>query len=253
MIARLGSDSIMYKHGMNVLTSGTASPKSWFLKVKTLCHQYDLPDPIRVLLSQPSKEQFKSLTNGKVLDWWNKKYRAEKLLLSSLSLFRADFMSLSQPYPIWTTAGSSPFEVRKATVQARMLSGRYRTCWLRRHWSGDSSGNCCIPGCGGVPGTLQHLVTGECPALSSVLDRCLALWSSVLTDNPILIPVVHQYCLGPPETFLSFLVDPTTISEVISLSQEHGLVINEKLCYMTRTWLFLFHKERLKLLNIWTK
>ena len=100
-----------------------------------------------------------------------------------------------------------------------MLSGRYRTCWLRRHWSGDSSGNCCIPGCGGVPGALQHLVTGECPALFSVLSRCLALWTSVLAENEMLRPVVHKYCLGPPEYFLSFLVDPTTLPEVISLTQ----------------------------------
>ena len=40
-----------------------------------------------------------------------------------MNLFRAEFMSLSHPHPIWTSAGSSPFEVKKANVQARMLSG----------------------------------------------------------------------------------------------------------------------------------
>ena len=124
---------------------------------------------------------------------------------------------------------------------------------LRRNWSGDITGSCSLPGCGGVPGTLQHLVTGECPALEHVLLKCLTLWSSVTSTNPIISKIVAQYCLGPPETLLSFLVDPTTLPEVISLSQEYGADINDRLCYMTRTWLFLFHKERLSLLNLWTQ
>ena len=146
-------------------------------------------------------------------------------------------MSLSQPHPIWTTAGSSPYEVRKATVQSR------------RHWSGDSSGHCKVPGCSDTPGTLQHLATGECPGLADALVRAVALWKSFLLQNPILFPVVKHYSLG--DSFLSFLLDPTTMPLVISLTQTHGKQISEKLCYMTRTWLFYMHKERLKQLGLW--
>ena len=160
-------------------------------------------------------------------------------------------MSLSHPHPIWTSAGSSPYEVKKATVQARMLSGRYRTCWLRRHWSGDSSGTCRVPGCSNELGTLQHLATGECSGLANAFVRSLALWKSFLRDNPILFPVIKHYSLGDPIDFLKFLVDPTTQPLVISLTQTHGTNITEKLCYMTRTWLFYMHKERLKLLELW--
>ena len=120
----------------------------------------------------------------------------------------------------------------------RMLSGRYRTCWLRRHWSGNVSGTCQIPGCSDQPGTLQHIATGECPGLST-------------SDNPVLFPVVQHYSVGDNCEFLAFLVDPTTQPTVISLTQTHGSIIIEKLCYMTRTWLFMMHKQRLKLLNLW--
>ena len=160
-------------------------------------------------------------------------------------------MSLCKPHPIWTSAGSSPYEVRKATIQARMLSGRYRTCWLRRHWSGDQSGTCQIPGCSGEPGTLRHLATGECPGLATALVRAVALWSSFLKDNPVLFPLVQEFSLGDPDEFLAFLVDPTTRPPVITLSQTYGTTIIEQLCYMTRTWLFYMHKERLKLLKLW--
>ena len=76
-------------------------------------------------------------------------------------------LSTGHPLQLWTSCKGSELEVRKATIQARMPSGRYRTCWLRRHWSGDASGNCRVLGC--TPdtlGTLVHLATGQCPGLA---------------------------------------------------------------------------------------
>ena len=35
--------------------------------------------------------------------------------------------SLTNPNPIWSTAGSSSFEINKCTILAHMTSGRYRT------------------------------------------------------------------------------------------------------------------------------
>ena len=132
-----------------------------------------------------------------------------------------------------------------------MLNGRYRTCWLRRHWSGDQTGQCKVPGCTGEPGTLQHMATGECNGLNTALVRAVALWKTFLVDNPELFPVIKHYSLG--DSFLSFLLDPTTKPLVIYLTQRHGPIISEKLCYKTRTWLVFMHKERLKLLGFWLK
>ena len=256
MISRLGPGNILHQYGMQVLASPTSYSQSWFLQVKEICQQYSLPDAHSLLSDPPSRYSFKRSARQKVIDFWNAKLRecadpTNPAYLPSLSFFRVNFMSLSRPHPIWTSAGSSPYEVKKATVQARMLSGRYRTCWLRRHWSGDQSGNCNIPGCINVPGTLQHLATGECPGLHNSLVRAVALWKSFLSDNPMLFSVVKHFSLGDPTSFLSFLLDPTTQPLVISLTQIHGTIISEKLCYMTRTWLFYMHKERLKLLQLW--
>ena len=161
-------------------------------------------------------------------------------------------MSLATTHPIWTSAGSSPYEIRKATVQARMLSGRYRTCWLRRHWSGDLTGTCSIPGCPNMPGTLLHIATGECPGLVQAYSHATALWNTFLADNPILLPII-QLAQADRSRFLSFLLDPSTQPSVISLVQKEGNVVTDQLCYLTRTWLFIIHKERLKLMKLWTK
>ena len=229
---------------------------SWFHQIRDLSNQYSLPDPISVLANPPLKATHKRSVKLKVIDWWQTKLRGEAATLSdsSLSLFHSEFMSLSTPHPIWTSAGSSTYEVKKATVQARMLGGRYRTCWLRRHWSGDSSGFCQVPGCSDEPGTLLHIATGQCPGLSAARIRAVALWTIFLRQNELIFPVIRDLSLGDPQHFLAFLVDPTTNSQVISLAQANPTIdIISKLCYMTRTWLYALHKERLKLLGFWTK
>ena len=130
MIARLGPTNILHQHGCSILADISSNKFSWFYQVSDLCKQYSLPDPLHVLHHPPSKLSFKRQAKLRVLDWWNTKYRAEVASLPSLSMFRAECMSLANPHPIWTSAGSSPYEIRKATVQARMLSGRYRTCYI---------------------------------------------------------------------------------------------------------------------------
>jgi hypothetical protein len=242
---------IHHQLAVQILSSPSNYQNSWFHQLRDICKNYSIPHPLQLLSDPPSSSSFKNTCKKKFLDFWNRKLCASASGKDSLILFKAGVMSLTRPHPIWTSAGCSSYEVRKATVQARMLSGRYRTCWLRRHWSGDSSGHCRIPGCRDQLGTLQHLATGECPGLSTSLVKATTLWSSVLKDNPVLFPIIKQCSIGPPDAFLAFLVGQTTQSPVISLTQTHGTIISEKLCYMTRTWLFQMHKERLKLLNLW--
>ena len=88
------------------------------------------------LLETPSsKEVYKKLVKTKVIDYWEVMLRKEASVLSSLSFFNPSFMSLQRSHPIWLTAGHSPFKVAMATIQAKMLSGRYCCGYLTRHWS----------------------------------------------------------------------------------------------------------------------
>ena len=133
--------------------------------------------------SPPTQYQWKSLTKAKVVDWWQVKLRGEADHLDSLVYFKPSFMSLSSPHPLWTTA-KSPFEVRKAVITARMLSGRYRTDRLMRHWSrSNPEGFCRLPGCHGKDGTLLHILL-HCPALAETRANGISLWSSFLVSRP---------------------------------------------------------------------
>ena len=122
-----------------------------------------------------SKESWKSLTKSKVLDVWEQRLRGQADYLKSLKYFHPGFMSLTTPHPMWASA-KSPFEVRKAVVVARMLSGRYRSDQLARHWSKtNQSGLCQLPGCsGGEPGSLEHILLNcQLPSPDYVIIDCV--------------------------------------------------------------------------------
>ena len=62
------------------------------------------------------------------------------------------FMSLTKCHPLYTSCGSSPWEVEKAVTQSLLLSGRYRLESLTRHWTpGNRGGLCSLPDCWGTP------------------------------------------------------------------------------------------------------
>ena len=141
------------------------------------------------------------------------------------------------------------------TVQAKFLSGRYRTCWLSRHWSGDPSGSCSLPSCklsGPHPGTLAHLLL-YCEDLEPARKRIASLWAQHLQDKPVLIEIVQKNFINVDKTLaLQFLLDCSVLSDVILAKQEFGEVILNSLFYLTRSFCYSLHKARLRLLGRWT-
>ena len=111
---------------------------------------------------------------------------------------------------------------------------------------------CRVPGCtGDAPGTLLHLATGQCPGLAAACAAASAHWLSFLQVNPLLLPLIQEITSSSPEVFLSFLLGPSTEASVILLAQAHRKDVVNQLCFMTRSWLFTLHRERLKKLGHW--
>ena len=135
---------------------------------------FGLPDPLPILQSPPGYEYWKRMCKSKVIDYWENKLRAEADLLPSLEFFKPSFMSLAKHHIILTFA-HSPFEVGKAIVAIKMLSGRYPTDKLSRHWNNQNpEGLCQLPGCHSALGDLPHMLT-TCPALADARSKMLSL------------------------------------------------------------------------------
>ena len=226
--------------------------KIWFLQVRSLCCQYGLPDPLEILQSPPSRQSWKTAVKQRVHLFWRSKLTLAAEALPSIAHLRFSHMSLTHPSPLLTSCQNKQFEVRKATIQLKMASGRYRTCWLRRYWSGDPSGHCRVPGCSpNTPGTLEHLATGRCQGLTDATATASAAWAQFATANPHLLPLLTTMASSQPDVFLSFLLNPSTHHLSLALSQQLGNQIIDQLCYLTRTWLYTLHVARYRALGLW--
>ena len=164
--------------------------------IRDLCILYGLPSPLAMLQDPIPKPKFKALVKSRVVDYWEVKLRSDALSLSSLKFFHPHYMSLLKPHPLWTTCGANPFEVNKAIVQARMLSGRYPTDKLVRHWSRNKSSVCLLPGCSGSAlGSLEHLLL-HCPSLAPTRLSLVQLSISTTNMCPLIADIMVSTLQG---------------------------------------------------------
>ena len=228
--------------------------------IRTICVQYDLPDPLFILQSPPSSEAWKRQCLSKVLSWWEIKLRDDAERLPSLKFFKPSFMSLKSTHPLWTAA-ESPFEVQKASVVAEMLSGRYVTDHRARHWNQENPDGLCQlcrfeDSLSTDLGTLEHMLL-SCKVLQAVRENANALWISYLEEKPHLCQIVEDNSDGSLrddngiKPFMHFLLDPTTCPSVICAVQDLGQGILCDLLYLTRTWCYMLHARRKKLLKFY--
>ena len=243
-------DNILVVLANNFYSSATYNPKSWFGLVRKLCLQYGLPHPSEWLSYQPSKNQVKRITKSAVLQFWLDKLRNQAATLPSLQYLITEYLGLTRCHAIFWTCGSSPWELEKATTQARFLSGRYRVEALSGHWvPWNKDGMCTLPECWRTErahkGTLESLLL-SCPSLSPTRDSLLEFQSNFFLTHPDLLPLVTECLLSDP---VQFWVDCSTLSAVIRAVQESGVNVLSKLFKLTRNYCHSIHKKRVMLLD----
>ena len=245
MVTRLTSDPLNI-HARYALTTAKTTSRSWFCQIRDICLLYSLPHPLSLLSFPPSKDEFKKRIKAHVISYWEDKLRGEAALLPSLTNFKPEFMSLNTPHLLWRTAGSNPYEVAKAIQQARFLSGRYRSGYLEKHWSSNREGTCY--NCLQAPETIEHILI-SCISYKETKKNLYNLWLS--TKIPIVYQLVLSALSSDKKYLLQFILDCSVLPIVIRAAQEHGYIIYEELFYLTRTWCFAIHKQRMKSLGRW--
>ena len=251
MICHLPEDPL-HQHAKHVLAAHSSG--SWFHQLRDICQQYKLPHPLILLGDPVPKMKFKKLVKLRVTEFWQHKLAAEcsSPNMSSLQHFNPYKASLLHPHPIWTSSVGNCFETAKSTVLARMVSGRYRTEMMCRFWTSNRGGFCLLDSCNGhdVPGTLQHLLI-VCPALEQARQRLHSLWCLKTLTCPPLHRLVLKILSSSPEIQTRFILDSTAFPEIIVLVQTYGQDIQDLVLYLTRTFAFSLHRQKLKLLGRW--
>ena len=145
--------------------------------------------------------------------------------------------------------GNNRYEIAKLRIQLLMLSGRFRTERQKRFWSGNTLGNCLTSEeCRDTPETLSHILI-SCPALDETRSDLL---KTFLTDSPDPIKFLLSDILTlNDQQQTQFFIEPLSNPRVISLIQDIGDIITEKICYITRTYCFSLHRRRLMIKGMW--
>ena len=227
-------------------------PGSWESETFASSISFPLHFSCCTLYNPPPKIQFKSMVKSHVVNYWETKLRVEAAQLKSLVHFQPNYMSLVRPHPIWTTCGSNSFEVNKAVTQARMLSGRYCTDQLSRHWSRNREGICLLPGCSGLAiGSLEHILL-QCPALHSTRVKLVRLCQDIADNYPNVRQTILSTLFSNDNLEqMQFLLDCSTMPQVIVLRQTHGFGPLHQLFYVSRNWCYSIHRKRMDILGLY--
>ena len=180
------------------------------------------------------------------MDFWETKLRNDAAPLTSLAYFKPSYMSLARPHAIWWTAGANPYEVAKAVIQCRMLSGRYRTFKLSSNWSESRDACCLAPSCVLQSESLEHILI-HCPAYSTTRDGLVRKWRSV--QHPGTLELATRALSAPTTHFMQFLLDASVMPETLHMVKIHGEEVLKSLFSLTRSWCYSIHRERLNLIK----
>ena len=142
-----------------------------------------------------------------------------------------------KPHLLWEFSKHHPFESSKAMVVAKMISGRYRTDSLQRHWSDNCEGYCLAPSCEKIIGDLVHMMV-NCPAISEIRNKMHNIWTQKSASCPPLLLFLENVWHAEPEVFLKFILEPSVFPEVARLCQLFGMKVYSVISYLTRTYAF---------------
>ena len=144
------------------------------------------------------------------------KIRVESFLLPSLQYFHPQFMNLTKPHPMWA--------------------------------SNNKDGFCLAPTCHNTIESIEHILV-HCKAYTECKARLYSLWLS--TRNNVVFKLVLEALSSETEYLVQFIVDCSVLPSVVKATQTHGPLILNELFYLTRSWCFSIHKQRMKLLGRW--
>ena len=133
-----------------------------------------------------------------------------------------------------------------------MISGRYPTDRLRRHWSENKNGNCSLPSCrhSNVYGTLEHLLL-LCPSLQNTRDKLFNLLTRITFQDSVLSGIINEILqTKDSKLFMQLLLDCTALPAVILATQIHGNSVRDSLIHFGRTWCYSVHRERMTQLGL---
>ena len=156
-------------------------------------------------------------------------------------------MSLSKPHPMYEHAVTN-YQVNKCVTVARLLSGRFRTSSLLRHFYPDKfSGLCEL--CHKEHEDVPHIILPKCNILKDKVATLCNYARDTFTNCRAAAVFKNVIIMGKDDELkVQFLLDPSVVPQVIAAVQIDKSVLPE-LFKVTTTWCYSLVRARKKLLE----
>ena len=166
-------------------------------------------------------------------------------------------LPLASLFLTWVQTRLPPVKRKEhlATQRTVDTSGRYRDDRLTRHFTPNSTGVCLVCVADGVPdpsmGDLAHILL-HCPSLSSRRSLLGKYWQERTTKSVVCRELVDSFESKSESYKMQFLLDCSTIPDILQATRVHGSEVQTLLFRMTRTFCYSLHRERLRKLDRWS-
>ena len=134
----------------------------------------------------------------------------------------------------------------KTRLQTSLLSGRYKSDYLSRHWVKENPDGLCVL-CPGkhLLGTIEHLLV-SCDTLFSTRQNITQYWFRFSSEDDALRKLLTAKLAANTAELVQFLLNPSAVPEVISGCQRQLYNLDE-LYKLTRCWCYAVHRKRLQI------
>ena len=147
---------------------------------------------------------------------------------------------------MFLTCSSNPFETNKSLCQASLLSGRFKTDYLSKHWVKENpEGYCVLCTHLKLHDTFEHFLI-FCNHLAPTRQNVVNYWQNYSDKDDLLRNFLSAKLRSSIQTLMQFLIDPSVDNEVIQGVQSKVIKI-EEIYKLTRTWCYALNRKKLQL------
>ena len=101
------------------------SDKSWFSSVRNILNTYWLPTAYEIFEHPPSSEEWKKQVKCQLHTHVEKQWRDDIISKSTLKYLNPEAVKVGKIHPVFATVRNNSYDVNRAKVKARLLTGTY--------------------------------------------------------------------------------------------------------------------------------
>ena len=185
------------------------SDKSWFSSVRNILNTYWLPTAYEILEHPPSSEQWKKQVKYQLHTHVEKQWRDDIISKSTLKYLNPEAVKVGKIHPVFATVRNNPYDVNRAKVKARLLTGTYTLQSNREKFNQFNVSPICQL-CNKDPETREHFLV-TCEALHQLR---IELWNK--------ITALFEFSRG-----ISFVLNDPELTTQLLLDSSHQVIERE--------------------------